>query len=136
MPVIITPAQSRAMTTCNIITDEIEYLDEKMVFCLSEKSLRDYEKLIKKLDLNGMNTLVLAGKCNFIPDGQYLPLDDYDVHTNYSAQVISTKVENVTLWTFKKLISKGNPEELATTTADPLHQIVAKNDAIKNNHCR
>ena len=50
----------------------LEYLDEKVVFCLTQDSLSAYMEFVHLPELDGLNKLVLTRMCNFILDGEYL----------------------------------------------------------------
>lgn len=86
-----------------------EYLDEKIVFCVSKSSLMQYRNAADMLDLEAMNELVFAGDCNFIPDGEYLPLHNYTYHLVDSAAFISIKIEGITIWSLPELVSEEGP---------------------------
>lgn len=132
---VIAPAQLSAKTTSCFDSDKsIEYLDEKVVFCFSKDSLRAYINMLKVFDLDGMNNLVLKGKCNFIPNGEYLPLESYKSHTINSVPVIATKIEGITLWTFRKLVSEGDPANPVIISGKSSLLALAKNYH-KNNQC-
>jgi hypothetical protein len=86
----------------------IEFLGEQVVFCDSKGNLNSYIDMADALDMDGLNRLVLAGGCNFVPDGQYLALQEYTNHTISSAAVIAAPIQGLTLWTYKVFVSKGD----------------------------
>ena len=80
-------------------------LQQKTVFCYSEKSLASYLDFAQKRNMEGLNLLVLAGKCNFVPDDQNLQISNYNEELIGKTAVISFNHERKTLWTFKRLMS-------------------------------
>lgn len=103
-----------------------EYLDEKVVFCVSKSSLMQYRSAAKVFDLEAMNELVFSGECNFIPDGEYLPLKHYSYHLVDSVSFIAIKIEDITIWSLAELVSEegtgrnqvGGSNAMVTALAD------------------
>ena len=119
MVLVITPVQvSAKVSSCTNITPSFEYLDENVVFCLAQASLSMYIDMAEIFDLDGMNSLVETGECSFIPDGSYLPLEKYHSKTINSVPVIAAEMGDITLWTFKKFVSYGHPDEPGNVLGD------------------
>lgn len=84
----------------------IEYLEEKTAFCFSEASLTKYLSNAKNRNIDGMNNLVLEGKCGFVPDGQILSIHKPKKDRIGSMPVVSFQKDDKTLWTFQALVQK------------------------------
>lgn len=80
------------------------YLDPKTAFCFSDESLGKYLAYAQARNITGLNKLVLAGECNFVPDGDYMQLGSYQEDKIGSMPVVSFELDRVTLWTFKKFV--------------------------------
>ena len=136
MILAIAPTQlSAKVANCNDVDSSFEYLDENVVFCFSKESLATYMDMAEIFDLDGMNYLVRTGECNFVPTGKYLPLENYKSQMIDSEAVIATDVEDITLWTFKKLVSEGNLEEPEIGYGDTFMLTLARIDQ-KTGQCR
>ena len=86
------------------------FLDQKTVFCYSEQSLASYLNFAKQKNMEGLNLLVLAGKCNFVPDEQTYQIENYQVNFIGKTPIISFNRENKTLWTFKRLVTVASDQ--------------------------
>ena len=82
----------------------IKFLEEKTAFCYSEQALSKYLKFVKKRNLDGMNKLVIKGKCDFVPDGEIVQLESYRINTIGNTKVVEFQLEDQTVWTFNALI--------------------------------
>ncbi|WP_455208366.1 hypothetical protein [Kaarinaea lacus] len=131
---VIMPALSTAkLRPCNQAS--LEYLDEKVVFCLTRDSLSAYMEYVDLLDLDGLNKLVLTEMCNFIPDGEYLLLQQYRSLMINSIPVIAVDMEDITLWTFSALVSKGDPRALQDALGSTNTMALVKNNT-GSDQCR
>jgi len=136
MVLAIAPAQvSAKINNCNDIYNSIEYLDENVVFCLSEDGLSTYIDMAEVFDLDGMNYLVGTGECNFVPTGKFLLLQNYESKILNSVPVIAIDIKDLTLWTFRKLVSEGSPEELDLVSDNSAMLAFVKNDQ-RTGQCR
>lgn len=132
----IAPVQiSAKITQCNNTGPSFEYLDENVVFCFTQGSLGTYMNMAEILDLDGMNYLIRTGECNFVPTGKYLPVENYASKTINSTPVIAAEVGDLTLWTFKALVSYGNPEVPTIVSGDSTQLALAMNDQ-STDQCR
>lgn len=86
--------------------NSINYLDPKTAFCYSDNSLGRYLSFVQIRDINGLNRLVLAGECDFVPDDKIMPVTNYEEKKIGSMPVVSFRLEGKTLWTFKKLVQR------------------------------
>ena len=136
MVLAIAPAQvSAKVTSCNNIAPSIEYLDENVVYCFTQASLGRYIDMADILDLDGMNYLVETGECSFVPDGRYLPLEKHESKIINSVPVIAVKAGDLTLWTFKKFVSYGQPDEPYALSGDSVTLALAVNE-YETGQCR
>jgi hypothetical protein len=87
---------------------QIEFLEEKTAFCYSEKALASYLSFASKRDLEGMNQLVLKGKCNFVPDGEVVLLKNYRMNAIGDMKVVEFEMENQIVWTFSVLVQSAD----------------------------
>ncbi len=117
---------------CSQKMRSIEYLDEKMVFCVAKEYLRAYKDKADYMDLDGLNSLVVEGKCNFIPDGEYLVLESYQTDMIDETEIIAVSFEDLTIWSFKKFVSSGDPEKPQTDESARLSRLALTN--IDQNH--
>lgn len=108
MIVIFFPMLSNAKPS-NDKLPVIDFLAETVVFCNSRDSLASYKDMADVFDLDGLNNIVLAGECDFVPDGKYLTLHDYHCHAINSTDVIVAAVQGFKVWTFVSLVSRGYP---------------------------
>ena len=132
----IVPLQINAKVThCNNLDPGYEYLDENVVFCFTQDSLSTYMDMAEIFDLDGMNYLIRTGECNFVPTGKYLPVESYISKTIKSTPVIAAEMGDLTLWTFKKLVSYGNPEVPTTISGDSTVLALAMDDQ-STDQCR
>lgn len=90
----------------------IEYLEEKTAYCHSKQSLVRYLNMAKMRNIDGMNQLVLDGKCDFVPDGQVISLTNYRKHSIGSMPVVVFEQDDQTLWTFQALVQETNMDNL------------------------
>jgi hypothetical protein len=86
--------------------DPIVFLEPKTVFCYSQQSLAKYLNLAESRNFEGLNQLVIKGKCNFVPDGDIIRLSNYRNHTLKDRAVIAFQNDEQTLWTFKVLVKQ------------------------------
>jgi hypothetical protein len=82
----------------------VKFLEEKTAFCYSETALSKYLKFARKSNLDGMNKLVLKGKCDFVPDGEVVQLTDYRIDSIGKVKVVEFEMDNLTVWTFNALV--------------------------------
>lgn len=82
----------------------IKFLEEKTAFCYSETALSKYLEFAQKTNLDGMNELVLKGKCDFIPEGKVVRLTDYRMDSIGNMKVVEFEMDNLTVWTFNALV--------------------------------
>lgn len=82
----------------------IKFLEEKTAFCYSETALSKYLKFAQKRNLDGMNELVLKGKCDFVPDGKIVRLTDYRIDSIGNMKIVEFEMDNLSAWTFKALV--------------------------------
>ena len=82
----------------------IKFLEEKTAFCYSEKALAKYLHFASKRNFDGLNNLVLNGKCDFVPDGEIVRLKDYRIGSIGKMKVIEFERNNQSLWTFNALV--------------------------------
>lgn len=82
----------------------IKFLEEKTAFCYSVNALSKYLKYAKKSNLDGMNELMLEGKCDFVPDGKVVRLTDYRIDSIDNMKVVEFEMDNLTVWTFNVLV--------------------------------
>ena len=82
----------------------VKFLEEKTAFCYSETALSKYLEFAQKSNLDGMNELVLKGKCDFVPDGKVVRLIDYRIDSIGNMKVVEFEMDNLTVWTFNALV--------------------------------
>ena len=82
----------------------VKFLEEKTAFCYSEQALARYLKFAEKRDLDGLNQLVIKGKCDFVPDGEIVRLENYRIDTIGNTKVVEFEFEDQTVWTFNALM--------------------------------
>jgi len=90
--------------TVAVQAQSIKFLEEKTAFCYSESALSNYLKFAQKSNLDGMNELVLKGKCDFVPDGKVVRLKDYRIDSIGNMKVVEFEMDNLTVWTFNALV--------------------------------
>lgn len=91
---------------CLAHAESIQFLEPTTVFCYSQQNLAEYLRKADQRDLDGLNQLVLAGKCDFVPDGDIIRLGHFRDLTLESRPIIAFENKNQTLWTFKALVKK------------------------------
>ena len=101
-----------SLTSLVVNAKPFHYLEEKTAYCYSAASLAKYLKLARIQNMDGLNQLVLKGKCDFVPDGQVYSLTDYRKTSIGSMPVISFEKDQKTLWTFKALVSTSQISDL------------------------
>jgi len=84
------------------------YLEEKSAFCFTQESLSQYLDAAKRSDMQTLNDLVLAGKCDFVPDGQVYSLRKYSSAKIGTVPVVAFNKDEATLWTFKAFVNTVN----------------------------
>ena len=92
--------------------DSIVFLEPKTVFCYSKQSLANYLKLAESRNFEGLNQLVVKGKCDFVPDGDIIRLSNYRDHMLKDRSIIAFENQEQTLWTFKALIKQVQASNL------------------------
>ena len=102
----------------NVLADQVKlsninklsahYLEEKSAFCYSQESLSQYLDAAKNSNIQSMNQLVLAGKCDFVPDGQVYQVGKYDNAKIGGTPIIAFNKDDTTLWTFKAFVNSVN----------------------------
>lgn len=90
----------------NVLADPVMFLEEKTAFCYSESSLAKYLSMARIRNLDGMNELVLAGECDFVPDGKMLPLKNVRKKLMGPMPVVAFSQVNETLWTFQAFVQE------------------------------
>lgn len=92
--------------------DSVVFLEPKTVFCYSKQSLAKYLNLAESRNLDGLNQLVMKGKCGFVPDGNIIRLNDYSVRKINERPIIAFENQEQTLWTFKALVKQISASDL------------------------
>ena len=82
----------------------IKFLEEKTAFCYSEQALARYLQHASQRNIQGMNNMVLSGKCDFVPDGKIVRLRDYRIDSIGDTKVVEFEMDNLTVWTFQALV--------------------------------
>jgi len=82
----------------------IKFLEEKTAFCYSEQALARYHKFAEKRNLDGLNQLIIKGKCDFVPDGEIVRLENYRINTIGDTKVVEFELKDQTVWTFNTLV--------------------------------
>lgn len=88
-----------------------KYLEEKSAFCYSQEALANYLKHAERLNLDGMNQLVLNGKCGFVPDGKKYTLTKYKSDIIGKMPVIQFTMDDNVFWTFKALLQSADARD-------------------------
>ena len=89
----------------DITAQPIKFLDEKTAFCYSEQALSKYLNFVKNHNLDVMNELVIKSKCDFVPDGEIVRLENYRINTMGNTKVVELELEDQTPWTFNALLA-------------------------------
>ena len=98
---------------CGSVTAQpIKFLEEKTAFCFSEEALATYLQLASKRDFDGLNNLVLDGKCDFVPDGEIVRLNNYRVGSIGKMKVVEFEMNNQNIWTFNALVQSADFSDL------------------------
>ena len=92
----------------NASAQPIKFLEEKTAFCYSENSLAKYLQLASKRDFDGLNNLVIKGKCDFVPDGEVVRLKNYRISSIGEMKVVEFEMNNHNYWTFNALVQSAN----------------------------
>jgi hypothetical protein len=87
---------------------QIQFLEQKTAFCYSKKALAKYLNHAEQRNLDGMNNLVLNGKCGFVPDGEVVRLKKYEIKTIGKRPVVRFKMNNNVCWTPKVLVQTAD----------------------------
>ena len=82
----------------------VKFLEEKTAFCYSEQALSNYLNFAKNRNLDGMNKLVIKGKCDFVPDGEVVRLENYLIDSIGNTKIVEFEIEDQTAWTFNALV--------------------------------
>jgi len=86
----------------------IRFLEEKTAFCYSEKALTKYLHFASKRNIDGMNSLVLNGECDFVPDGQIVRLQNYRIDSIGKMKIVEFELNNQRLWTVNSLVQSAD----------------------------
>lgn len=86
----------------------IKFLEEKTAFCYTEKALATYLKYASTRDFDGLNNLVLKGKCDFVPDGEIIRLKNYRISSIGEMKVVEFEMDNHNYWTFNALVQSAS----------------------------
>jgi hypothetical protein len=90
----------------------IKFLEEKTAFCYSEKALTKYLHFASKRNFDGLNNLVLNGKCDFVPDGEIVRVKDYRISSIGKMKVVEFEMNNQNIWTFNALVQTADFSDL------------------------
>ena len=88
----------------DIPSQSIKFLEEKTAFCYSEQALSKYLNFVNNHNLDGMNELVIKSKCDFVPDGEIVRLENYRINTIGNTKVVEFELKDQTVWTFNTLV--------------------------------
>lgn len=86
----------------------VKFLEEKTAYCYSEQSLAKYLDHASKRNIDGMNQLVLNGKCDFIPDGKVVLLKKYRVDSIGNTKIVQFSIDDKNCWTFLALVQTAD----------------------------
>ena len=82
----------------------IKFLEEKTAFCYTEKALTKYLHFASKRNMDALNKLVMKGKCDFVPDGEIVRLENYRISSIGKVKVVEFEMDNHNYWTFNALV--------------------------------
>jgi len=88
--------------------EPIKFLEEKTAFCYSEKALAKYLNFAAKRNMQGLNDLVKDGKCDFVPDGEIVRLENYRIGSIGKMKIVEFERDNQNLWTFNALVQTAD----------------------------
>ncbi len=94
------------------VAQPIKFLEEKTAFCYSEEALTRYLQFASKRNFDGLNDLVLDGKCDFVPDGEIVRLKNYRVGAIGDMKVVEFEMNNQNIWTFNALVQSADFSDL------------------------
>lgn len=94
------------------LAQPIKFLEEKTAFCYSEKALARYLHFASKRNFDGLNNLVLNGKCDFVPDGEIVRLKDYRISSIGKMKVVAFEMDDKNIWTFNALVQTADFSDL------------------------
>lgn len=97
-----------AVFTAAVRAQPIKFLEEKTAFCYSQNALAIYLNHAEQRNLDGLNKLVLAGKCGFVPDGEVVRLTKYKTGAIGDTRIIRFRMNNNTYWTFQALVQTAD----------------------------
>lgn len=87
---------------------QLRFLEQKTAFCYSKQALAKYLKHAEQHNLDGMNNLVLDGKCGFVPDGEVVRLKKYQIKTIGDRPVVRFRMNDNICWTPKALVQTAD----------------------------
>jgi len=90
------------------IAQPIKFLEEKTAFCYSEQALAKYLHFASKRNFDGLNNLVKDGKCDFVPDGEIVRIQNYRIGSIGEMKVVEFEKDNRNLWTFNALVQSAD----------------------------
>ena len=103
--------------SADIPAQPIRFLEEKTAFCYSELALARYLKFAEKRILDGLKQLIIKGKCDFVPDGEIVRLENYRINTMGNTKVVEFELEDQTVWTFNALVQSVDFSNLLAVNA-------------------
>jgi len=86
----------------------VKFLEEKSAFCYSEQALAKYLDHASRRDIDGMNNLVLNGKCDFVPDGKVVQLKKYRIDSIGNTKIVQFSIDDKNCWTFLALVQTAD----------------------------
>lgn len=92
----------------------VKFLEEKTAFCYSEQALAKYLHFASKRNFDGLNNLVLQGRCDFVPDGEVIRLNNYRISSIGKMKIVEFERNNQNLWTFNALVQTADFSDLKT----------------------
>lgn len=104
----LTTALITALLSSNVFAQSIKFLEEKTAFCYSEKALGKYLHYASKRNIEGMNSLMLKGKCDFVPDGEIVRLKNYRIDSIGKMKIVEFEKDNQVLWTINALVQSAD----------------------------
>lgn len=86
----------------------VYFLEEKTAFCYSQEALGKYLHFASRHNINGMNELVLDGRCNFVPDGQVIHLKNYRIDAIGKTKIVEFNINDQKCWTLQALVQSAD----------------------------
>lgn len=96
----------------SVVAQPIKFLEEKTAFCYSEEALAKYLQFASKRNFDALNDLVLDGKCDFVPDGEIVRLNNYRTGSIGNMKTIEFEMNNQNIWTFGALVQTADFSDL------------------------